>query len=46
MKKAALIVLIALFLGLLTSPVFAAGGKNQGSKGKGEVIRHQVQVKK
>ena len=46
MKKAALIVLITLFFGLLTSPVFASGGKHHGEKGKGEVVRTQVQVKK
>lgn len=46
MKKAVLILLVAVFLGAITIPAFAAGGKNQhredGSKGKGKTTQTRV----
>jgi len=46
MKKTALVMLVVLFLGLMTSPVFASGGKHHGEKGKGTVVQTQVRVNK
>ncbi|MGA1844108.1 MAG: hypothetical protein ACMUIS_06060, partial [bacterium] len=45
-KKTAIVMLIALFLGLLTSPAFAGGDKNRGDKGQGTVVQKQVRVNK
>ena len=35
MKKAFLILFVVMFLGAITVPTFAAGGKNRGDKGQG-----------
>jgi hypothetical protein len=44
MKKATMILIIGLVLSLSTVTVFAAGDKNHGEVGKGEVEQHQVCV--
>ena len=44
MKKAILILFLAIFITSVASPVLAGGDKNRGDKGKGKVV--QVQVNK
>ena len=45
MRKAAMVLLVAMVLSAMTAPVFAGGDKNRGSKGKGNVNQHQVRNK-
>jgi len=45
MKKTVLILLVMLIIGVITVPVFAGGGQNQGVKGKGNVHQKQIRNK-
>lgn len=41
-KKLTCVIILALAMMLITTPVFAGGDKNRGDKGQGEVEQHQV----